>query len=84
MTQEMLRGWGSCRDAVPAGESRAQLPFKCTSLDSASVLVNPPWPQHPEPGRWFTLSRTPRLQHLLQLMVLTPGTFQADVLRQAG
>lgn len=33
MTQEILRGWGSFRDAVPTGDSGAQLPFKRTSLE---------------------------------------------------
>lgn len=46
--------------------------------NSSSVLVYLPQPQHPEPGHRLMLSRTVRLQHPLQLMVLTLGISQAD------
>lgn len=71
---------------MPFLQERVELSSPSSKLpwNSASVLVYLPWPQHPEPGHWLTLSRTPRLQHLVQLMVLTLGTFQADVHWQAG
>lgn len=48
MTQEILGGWGSCWDALPAGESGAQLPFRRTSLEFSlgpCVLAMPTTPR---------------------------------------
>lgn len=83
MTQEMLKGWESCRDALPAGDSGAQLPFKQTSLEFSFGPCVLAMATTPRAGHWLMLSRTLRLQHLLRLMVLTLGTSQADVHWQA-